>query len=200
MLLALAIGWFSSAEPTTGSQASEVDTFTGYPDAPPFEVVPRKDQLAFYPCAQCHQFIPPNPTPRELSVPPAHPSVLQHGEGRMWCMVCHQVEDRNYLRTLRDEKVGFDQAHLICGQCHANRQRDWYFGGHGKRVQHWKGGRRLYLCTHCHNAHDPTLEPREPRRPPPVREGLEPMPVPHIHREKVWERLATDAKEVPHEP
>jgi hypothetical protein len=83
------------------------------------------------------------------------------------------------LQTLRGDKVDFDDAYLVCGQCHFNRQKDWYFGAHGKRVADWRGPRTLYNCTHCHDPHTPAIAPRAPARPPPVRAGLKPMDNPH---------------------
>ncbi len=144
--------------------------FTGYPGAPDFEVVPRKDELFFYPCDQCHATMEPNPEIRALDT--FHDAEIDHGRGRIWCLSCHDIEQRNYLRTLLDEPVDFDASHLVCGGCHANRHKDWIFGVHGKRVGHWQGSRTQYNCTHCHNPHSPAIEPRAPKPPPPVRAGL----------------------------
>lgn len=116
----------------------------------------------------------PNPTPRKLVAAP-HPAALDHGRGRIWCLDCHQLKDRDHLHTLAGEPVDFDAAYLVCGQCHFNRQRDWYFGAHGKRVGNWRGERVIYSCTACHDPHSPSLKPRAPSPPPPVRAGLKPM-------------------------
>ena len=148
--------------------------FRGYPQAPPFTVVPQIGQLTFYPCSVCHAVLPPNPVPRQLNTP--HPAALVHGNGRFWCLDCHTLNDRDHLHTLRGELVSFNDAYLVCGQCHFNRQKDWYFGAHGKRVANWQGPRQIYNCTHCHDPHNPTIKPREPQKPPPVRAGLTRMP------------------------
>ncbi len=145
--------------------------FEGYPNSPPVSVVSRKADLCFYPCDQCHAAMEPNPDIRELNV--MHVAELQHGRGRIWCLSCHDLENRNYLRTLLDEPVDFDQAHLVCGGCHSNRHKDWVFGAHGKRVANWQGERKLYDCAHCHDPHSPSIQPRAPKPPPPVRVGLE---------------------------
>lgn len=154
---------------------TEPKTFTGYPGAPPFSVVPRKDKLTFYPCSACHGVMTPNPTPRKLVGAP-HPAALDHGNGRFWCLECHQLKDRDHLHTLAGDPVDFNDAYLVCGQCHANRQKDWYFGAHGKRVANWRGERVIYNCTFCHDPHSPSLKARAPQKPPPVRAGLKPMP------------------------
>jgi hypothetical protein len=149
--------------------------FDGYLDAPPFSVVPRKDHLTYYPCSACHGVLTPNAEPRKLTGAP-HPAALDHGNGRIWCLDCHTLRDRDHLHTLSGQPVDFDQAYLVCGQCHFNRQKDWYFGAHGKRADNWRGARVIYNCTVCHDPHSPGLKPRAPGKPPPVRAGLAPMP------------------------
>lgn len=144
--------------------------FEGYPGAPDVQVVSRKDELFFYPCDQCHASMEPSAEIRPLDT--IHDAELDHGRGRIWCLSCHDLENRNYLRTLLDEPVDFDEAHIVCGGCHADRHKDWTFGVHGKRVANWSGDRIQYACTHCHNPHSPAIPSRAPKPPPPVRSGL----------------------------
>lgn len=147
--------------------------FNGYPAAPAFTVAPRKTQLTTpYPCSMCHKVLPLNTTPRKLVNAP-HPAALDHGKGRFWCLDCHQGNDRDVLHLANGTKVDFDESYRLCGQCHGPRERDWAFGAHGKRVAGWTGERQLYSCTHCHDPHNPTLAPRNPAKPPPVRAGLQ---------------------------
>jgi len=155
-------------EPTTPQEPLR---FEGYPGAPEVNVVPRRDKLVFYPCMMCHAAMEPNPEIRQLNTP--HNSEVKHGRGRIWCLSCHDQKDRNHLHTLLGEPVDFNDAYQVCGGCHANRQKDWTFGAHGKRVANWQGPRTLYNCTHCHNPHDPAIKPRAPSPAPHVRAGLE---------------------------
>ncbi len=172
--------------------------FQGYEGARPFQVVTRKDQLTFYPCGQCHQFIEPNPEIRTLQAP--HVNDLKHGNGRIWCLSCHQESDREYLSTLLGEKVDFDRADLVCGGCHANRHKDWYFGAHGKRATNWQGERVIYSCTHCHDAHDPAIKPRKPKPPPNVRIGLDREEGQRHPPTRMWERdIGATTSEASHE-
>lgn len=173
------------AQEEEGSAGQAEIAFQGYEGARPFEVVPRKDQLTFYPCAQCHQFIQPNPEIRTLQSP--HVNELKHGEGRIWCLSCHHENDRDYLSTILGEKVDFDGADLVCGGCHANRHKDWHFGGHGKRVSNWQGERVIYSCAHCHDAHEPYIKPREPKPPPNVRMGLDRQEGQPHRAKRIWE-------------
>jgi len=159
-----------SAYAQESADSSQALRFEGYPNAPTFSVVPRKEDLFFYPCDQCHESMEPNPEIRQLDA--MHDSTLEHGRGRIWCTSCHDLENENFLRTLLDEPVDIDEAYLICGGCHANRQKDWTFGAHGKRVANWQGDRTLYNCTHCHNPHSPAIRARAPKPAPPVRAGL----------------------------
>lgn len=170
--------------PLVSAQAQESTTppkplrFEGYPGAPEINVVPRKDKLIFYPCIMCHAAMEPNPEIRQLNTP--HDSEVKHGRGRIWCLSCHDLNDRNHLRTLLGEPVDFNDAYLVCGGCHANRQKDWTFGVHGKRVANWQGPRTQYNCTHCHDPHDPVIKPRAPSAAPHVRAGLQRVQgVPH---------------------
>ena len=170
--------------------------FKGYAEAPKFSVKPRKEGIKHYPCAQCHQFMEPNPKVRELSSP--HPVELNHGEGRLWCLVCHHMEDRNKLRTQLNDQVDYNDAHLVCGGCHAVQQKDWYFGAHGKRVRNWQGKRELLNCSECHNPHEPVIKPRRAKPPPPVRAGLERNKGrPHTVT-RTWERHVSKDKEKSH--
>jgi len=168
LVAAIATLPYASAQDTSG--AAETLRFKGYPGAPEFDVVPRKDELFFFPCSQCHESMEPNPDIRPLDT--MHDAEIDHGRGRIWCLSCHDFENRDYLSTLLGERVDFEQAYIVCGGCHASRQKDWTFGAHGKRVANWQGDRTLYNCTHCHNAHSPAIEPRAPQPAPPVRAGL----------------------------
>jgi len=161
--------WSAVAQYATVVQ--EPVRFEGYLGAQEFTVVPRKHGLLLYPCVQCHQIMEPNPEIRQLNAP--HQIELEHGLGRIWCISCHDLDTRSNLKTLLGEPVDFDDAHLVCGGCHSSRHKDWYFGAHGKRVDNWQGERTLYSCTHCHDAHNPSITARAPKPAPPVRAGLE---------------------------
>lgn len=173
------------AEPQAG--------FNQYPDQSPPKVPERKDKLTFYPCSQCHEHWQTNEEPRALA--PVHEVSLKHGDGRLWCLVCHDPKDRDSLRTVREGKVDFNDAWKVCGQCHSNRQKDWYYGAHGKRVYDWQGEPVRYNCTHCHNPHRPPFMQRKPQPIPPIRAGLEPMKHGEHHRSTIWERHTSQVAE-----
>jgi hypothetical protein len=157
------------------------EVFTGtYPGALPYTVVPRKPEMPLHPCVMCHDLRKTDPTVRVFKVAPPpdgapHAGVLRHGKGRMWCLDCHYANDRQWLRTVDNRKLDFNDGPLQCGQCHSARYRDWVFGAHGKRVADWTGERQLYSCMHCHDPHVPVLPPRAPSKAPPLRAGLKPM-------------------------
>ena len=171
-------------------------SFEGYPNAPTFTVAPPKRRVR--PCTRCHAKMEPDPTIRVLEDAP-HVDVLNHGKGRIWCLTCHDEKDRNYLHTQTGEKVEFTKSYLVCGSCHSDRQKDWYFGGHGKRKTNWQGTRVIYNCTHCHDPHEPAIQPRKPKSPPPVRAGLSPMEGHQHTAMNIWPwQIAADT-EVHHE-
>jgi cytochrome c553 len=156
----------------TAADAEPPLRFEGYPAAPDFSVAPPTRRSKLPRCIRCHGEMEPNPTIRRLADAP-HVDGVSHGSGRVWCLVCHDQDERNYLRTLAGDRIEGDQAYLLCGACHAAQQKDWYFGGHGKRLDNWHGERVIHNCTSCHDPHDPAIEPREPKAAPEVRLGLQ---------------------------
>lgn len=208
----------ADAEPTAVAEQAPNQTevmlqagyglFEGYTDRKPPVVKPRKDKLTFYPCANCHASMQTNSTPRPIVL---HAPIglvdgkLDHGQQRFWCLTCHSPDDRNHLQTLTGAKVDFNDAWKVCGQCHSARQRDWYYGAHGKRVDNWNAEAERYNCTECHNPHRPPFRQQAPKPKPPVRSGLEPMPeVKEHHKEPVWDkhadRLLPGGKAAPTQP
>lgn len=162
----------------------------------PFKVPPRKGEMEYYPCMECHEDQETNPKERELTE--EHDDFkLEHGGGRFWCITCHLEKNRDFLRSLKNEKIDFNASYLLCGQCHSPRQKDWYMGAHGKRVGTWYGERLILLCVECHNPHSPSIK-RKPADPPPkgIREieVLKPendeQKVDRPHKFlKVWEKI-----------
>jgi hypothetical protein len=147
--------------------------------APAFQVVPRTSPFESSPCEGCHEDLEPNPRRRVLEDAP-HFAEVQHGPVGIWCTTCHSLDSQRSLQTLSGQPVGYDQSHVICGQCHAGVYRDWQFGAHGKRMTGWRGRREILNCTACHNPHTgPDQRPRRPDPPPGVRIGLERQ---HQHR------------------
>jgi len=160
--------------------------------APAFKVKLRKEsQLESYPCMDCHEDEETNLEIRELEE--EHDELtLEHGGERFWCLTCHQSDNRDYLRSLKNNAIDFDQSYRLCGQCHFQRQKDWFFGAHGKRAGNWMGERKLYLCTECHDPHSPSIKPIKPNPPPKVRKGLVFVPNGTHLKAKVWEKHLLD--------
>lgn len=121
------------------------------------------------PCRACHgpeKDFPVNFKRREDLL--VHRNVkLNHGGIRVWCLDCHNPDDRNYLLPLSDGKlIGFEQSYLLCGKCHGTKFRDWRNGIHGRRTGNWNGEKSYYLCVSCHDPHSPRFKPIEPMPPP----------------------------------
>jgi len=132
----------------------------------PFQLPPRKPELEYYPCLDCHEDHEIN-NPRERKLKDEHEDIiLQHGANRFWCTTCHNLTNMNTLRSLKDRKIDFDRSYLVCGQCHFQRQQDWFAGGHGKRIGNWAGTRVILVCVECHNPHSPSIKPHRPDPPP----------------------------------
>ena len=117
--------------------------------------------------SECHADMDVNYERRELEM--FHEDIqLDHGPEERWCFDCHNAVDRDHLRLVSGELVGFDESYRLCGQCHGTIFRDWREGIHGQRRGYWNGAKSYLLCAHCHNPHAPAFQPLEPL-PPPVR-------------------------------
>lgn len=187
---------------------------------PPFRVLLRKAGLENYPCSDCHEDEAANPRERKLSE--EHDTItLDHGGGRFWCLTCHGTKTKDTFSSLKGKSIDFDNAFEVCGQCHFQRQRDWYFGGHGKRVGawrqprevprtydalgvkdrktigSWKSPRIVFSCPACHDPHSPKIKPFQPSPPPKVRKGLLPRGKRRDAHPPIWERFGEAANSHP---
>ncbi len=165
---------FAEASPDNAAPEEAKEARQIFSGMPPFKVIPRKKTPGLHPCGDCHAWAESDPAPRPLKEP-HNGLVLKHGlhgKGEFWCFTCHHLDDDGGLRTLEDKKLAFDEAYLLCAQCHSRQARDWYFGAHGKRMENWQGERKILNCTVCHYQHAPAPVPRKPMPPPPVRTGL----------------------------
>jgi hypothetical protein len=101
---------------------------------------------------------------------------LELAHGDLWCLHCHEANDRDQLHLADGVAVGFDESWRLCTQCHGAKLDDWRAGVHGKRVGHWWGPKQYATCVSCHRPHEPRFAPIE-ARPPPLRPGPRGHPV-----------------------
>jgi len=196
LLLGLALTSASLANTEATPQPAQADSDNQAPtiltaDNTHYTIVPRRPALTFYPCSQCHKYLPANAAQRALFSP--HPGTLEHGSGRFWCLTCHNQNDRDYLRRVDGALLDFDNAPELCASCHMARYRDWKGGAHGKRIKAWQGERVIASCPQCHNPHSPTIKPRAPQAPPPVRLNLSRPQLDDQRMMPVWKRAAEEA-------
>ncbi len=151
------------------------ELFKGIPD---FEVIPSTKDTEMHPCSNCHQFVKSNLTPRKLDIPHDNFELQHglHGKGQFWCFTCHDEKGSVSLKTLDGELLNFEDAYILCSQCHVTQARDWAFGAHGKRLGNWQGKRQVYNCTACHYQHAPAFKTREALAGPEIRMGLQRPP------------------------
>lgn len=117
----------------------------------------------YYPCSDCHADEPTNRQVRQLE--DEHEDIaLSHG--KLWCLHCHDADDRDRLHLADGEKVAFEESWRLCVQCHGHKQAQWLAGVHGKRVGHWWGEREVWTCVSCHQPHAPHFQAIEPMPPP----------------------------------
>ncbi|XCN75336.1 MAG: hypothetical protein Q3M24_11600 [Candidatus Electrothrix aestuarii] len=131
-------------------------------------------------CSGCHQAPPQQTNPRQLMMHQdivSDASKLQHGRGAIWCLDCHNAENRDTLIDQQGNEVSFNQSQKVCGSCHGDLYSDWRMGLHGKRTGEWKvgGKKRWWTCTECHNPHtvqEHRFDPVKPEPPPALPRGM----------------------------
>jgi hypothetical protein len=129
------------------------------------EVPPPPFSEGIFPCSACHASMKVNRTRRELTE--MHTDiVLKHGFAQVWCLDCHNADNRDVLHLASGELVPFDESYRLCGQCHGEKYRDWRAGVHGRRTGDWNGHKSYLLCVNCHNPHQPRFKPLVPRPAP----------------------------------
>jgi len=135
--------------------------------------IPVLEEGDYYPCSDCHDGVDQISNPSIRKLEEEHEDIeLVHGIGRFWCLRCHSAEDRDSLTSSNHEAISFDESYLLCGECHYRAQKDFFLGGHGKRIGSWDGEKILTACTTCHDPHDPGIKARKPLSPPKPRKGL----------------------------
>lgn len=123
-----------------------------------------------FPCSECHDA--EWETNEERRILDMHEEIVEtfhHDSENRWCLDCHNVDDRDYLKLASGKLVSYDESYLLCGQCHGDKLRDWKVGVHGKRTGDWNGNKQYLLCVHCHNPHSPKFKSLKPL-PPPARQ------------------------------
>jgi uncharacterized CHY-type Zn-finger protein len=120
---------------------------------------------------------------------------LTHGGANIWCLDCHNSEDRNKLQKLNGEELTFNQSQLLCGQCHGPILTDWENGAHGRTNGYWnldmdtQGATIRLLCVECHFPHAPAFPSRMPKPGPVSRLDNISHPDPHQqHRSQIGTR------------
>ena len=130
------------------------------------QVPPPPFSEGIFPCSDCHGGLPTNRARRPVT---DHEDVrFAHDPEHLWCLDCHNPDDRDKLRLASGQLVEFTESYKLCGQCHGEKLRDWKAGVHGRRTGSWNGTKQYLLCAHCHNPHSPRFAPIRPE-PPPVR-------------------------------
>lgn len=154
---------FSEVLHTTATEAEGVDPEGSGEDY--YEPYPEFIEEMVYPCSDCHEGDPGDPTPRDRFF---HEFTLDHlhaDEGQ-WCMDCHDADNRDMLHLAGGQLISFDERERLCAQCHDEAWNDWRHGLHGLRTGFWNGPKHIRRCSNCHRAHDPSIRHIRPLPPP----------------------------------
>lgn len=136
-----------------------------------YAVEPPPFSDGIYPCMDCHANFAPNPVRRKLVEWHDDISAMfNHDSENRWCLDCHDLNNRNFLRLASGKLLDFKESYKLCGQCHGEKYRDWKVGVHGKRTGDWSGKKEYLLCVSCHNPHSPKFPELTPE-PPPTPQG-----------------------------
>jgi len=127
-----------------------------------YAIALRSENLTYYPCSSCHvaggrTTGGERPADVHQDIQPVHPA-----ENNAVCSACHVVGDPEWLTLAGTEPVPLNEAYRLCAQCHFIQVQAWAGGGHGKRLDTWRGPRVVMGCTDCHNPHDPGIPTRIP--------------------------------------
>jgi hypothetical protein len=141
------------------------------PDVEPVLLASAPPDEFLFPCSDCHEGEPTDPTRRILEEDHEIPD-LAHGD--LWCLHCHDTDQRDDLRLSDGTLIEFGNSWRQCGQCHGHRLEEWQEGIHGKRTGHWWGETEYQPCVACHDPHAPRFE------------RIVPMPPPKHPTEIVW--------------
>lgn len=118
------------------------------------EIEERQDVVKGFPCMKCHGNFENEKAHFPLKTP--HNNIkLQHYKEINNCYFCHDKGNREQLKLINGEKVGFNNGWKVCTQCHGEKFRDWKLGIHGKQIGSWKGKKYRYSCVSCHEPHHP---------------------------------------------
>jgi len=130
----------------------------------------------YFPCSDCHEDEPTDRTVRELEW---EHDTLELAHGNLWCLHCHEPDDRDRLHLADDSTASYAESWRQCTQCHGEKLADWRAGVHGRRVGHWWGAKQYQTCVSCHDPHSPRFAALEPKPPPvpPDRVALRPEAV-----------------------
>ncbi len=147
LLLLLLVGMSACAEAVDAAeQGSERTTSTT------IVVEDKTQRLRHYPCTECHGRMGGS----DQAHVARHPDIrIAHFSGAERCVLCHDTPRVERLRLLNGETVSLSRAAEACGQCHAEKRRDWDIGAHGKHVGSWSGTSYRLSCPDCHDPHAP---------------------------------------------
>lgn len=138
-----------------------------------FAVEPPPFSDGIFPCTDCHADMVPNPVRRELvDMHDDISAMFNHDSENRWCLDCHDIKNRDYLRLASGKLLDFKESYKLCGQCHGEKYRDWKVGVHGKRTGDWNGQKEYFLCVNCHNPHAPKFQELKPEPPPIPQEDI----------------------------
>jgi len=171
LIATLAVGWLGCSEDVQHEKPHTVAAPRMAVDDQLIAVPPPPFSEDVFPCSDCHEGEEVDRTRRVIE---DHEDVVfNHDSENLWCLDCHDADNRDKLRLASWALLEFTESYRLCGQCHGPKLRDWKAGAHGKRTGSWSGKKRYLLCVHCHDPHSPQFAPIAPLPSPTRPEDLQ---------------------------
>ena len=149
-----------------GPKASRASEQRPQPFEPKPALLPPPPMDSDYtPCRDCHEG---EPTNRKVRLLEDEHEETELDHGFLWCLSCHDADDRDRLHLVDGRRVDFSESWELCTQCHGLKRADWRAGVHGKRTGRWSGPKEYLNCLSCHDPHAPSFKALAPE-PAPVR-------------------------------
>ena len=163
LALVLTLGLFSIRCTQHPESSRDYASRTLPPEPEPILLAAAEMDDEYWPCSDCHEG---EPTDREVRELEDDHDEMEFAHGDLWCLHCHDADQRDQLKHADGALVAFDESWKLCTQCHSQKLDEWRAGVHGKRTGHWWGPKEYRTCVACHAPHEPAFKPLAPKPPP----------------------------------
>jgi hypothetical protein len=106
-------------------------------------------------CSTCHSIREPNFENVTAETLDEFHQRMTFEHGKITCYACHDPKNADALRLADGKAIGFEEAMVLCSQCHASQATAFAHGAHGGMNGFWDLSRGPQLKNNCIDCHDP---------------------------------------------